>query len=176
MRVTALLSITLALLTILNADGAFGGGKKRPERILAVKFQVQHAYRCTSCAISLAEILRKQEGVREVRTIAAQDAAVAFFESGKADIDEMKNALKSAGFNVQIVGGPTASNLDGRFEEIPLDELGIKRPTVKETRAKKAAEHSLGAAPARTGSNAIQQKETTVHAPPAEEMLPVPNE
>ncbi|MBI3556744.1 MAG: hypothetical protein HY074_10815 [Deltaproteobacteria bacterium] len=167
--------LILILIPFVTVSSAYCGGKKREARILAVKFQVQHTYRCTTCAAKLAEVLRKQDGVRDVRTIAAQDAAVVFFESVKSDLDEMKNILKLKGYVAQIVWGPTAAKLNGQYEEIPLDEIAVKRPTLKQQR-ENAAATAAGAVTGPSGSNAVQVRKRTVYVPVDEEKLPVPKE
>ncbi|MBI3543325.1 MAG: heavy-metal-associated domain-containing protein [Deltaproteobacteria bacterium] len=119
----------LLVLTLMLAASAFA---KKPERLLAVKFTVQHAYRCTTCAGKIAAILKTVDGVRDARSVAAQDAAVAIFESGRADLDEMKRALAREGFAVRLTWGPAAVQRDGSFEDVPLDEVPHRRPTLKE--------------------------------------------
>lgn len=126
--------MTLFLIALVPTS-ARAGGARRPERLIAVKLKVAHAYQCTACATRVTQILRTQDGVRDARAIAAQDAAVVIFTSGKGDIDEMRRALKLAGFVTHVVWGPAAAKLDGRFEENPLDEIAYKRPTLKETQA-----------------------------------------
>ena len=171
MRGRYLASSLVLILLLLNASWTYGGGKKRSPRILGVMFQVQHAYRCTACAAKIAEILRRQEGVRNVRTFAEQDSAVAYFESGKTDLDEIRKSLKMAGFVAAIVWGPTAAKVDGSFEEEPLDEIAIKRPTLKELKDSRDLK-----AKAASAANAGQEKKATVYVPGTSEKVPVPSE
>ena len=47
-----------------------------------VEFQVQHAYKCTACAMKIANILARADGVVKTRAVPSKDAALVFFISG----------------------------------------------------------------------------------------------
>lgn len=130
----------LVLPLLFLATGASAGGGKRftwnppaEERTLMVKFVV-HFHGCTSCGQKIADALKKVKGVLDARSVPRQDAAIAFFHPGKADIGEMKRAVQLAGFQAQLSHAPVPMRLDGTSEQIPAHEMPIHRLTLVERR------------------------------------------
>lgn len=123
----------LFILAALNLSCAGESRRKDPkERLLMAKFQVEHLYHCTSCAVHMAKVLSVAPGVYRASPVVKDDAALVFYEVGKTDIEELLAELHRHAFNAKLVLGPVARAGDGRPERFLDYEIPKPKPTLKE--------------------------------------------
>ena len=122
-------------LLVLAGAGLAEAKARHPDRILVAKFSVNHLKTCLACAAKMAKALDGLDGVLKTHAARGQDAAYVFFEAGRVSPEEMVDALQREGFAAHMTWGPAAAKLDGRFEDIPFDEIPQQKPTLKEKEA-----------------------------------------
>lgn len=102
------------------------------DRTLVVKYAPIDPTKCPNCAAKMMAVLKNESGIIKTEPVVKQNAVLVFFTSGQADIHELKGKLKAAGVKTKIAWGPAAARVDGNYEQIPLEEIPVKRPTLKQ--------------------------------------------